>query len=121
VVAGDVAPHEDHGGRVAHDLLDGPADPALEVLQEQRPLVGEVGEQLQRVAQRRPGRLVARDDEQQEERPELADGQALPVDVGGDERRDQVAGRVPGALAAEAGGEPVQVTGRPDDLEECAR
>ena len=66
----------------------------LEVGEQQLALIGEVGERLHPVADRVAGRLVAGDDEQDEERAELLRGELVAVDLGGHHHRRDVVLRV---------------------------
>src|SRR5436309_897031 len=84
------APEVDHRRGPAHDLLDRGRRDALEVGHPPRALGGEVGERPHAVADRVARRLVAGDHEEDEERPELLAGEALPVDLGLDERGGDV-------------------------------
>ena len=85
-VLGGGAAEVDHRRRPAHDLLDRVLRVGVEVARPQRALVGVLLERPHPVADRGAGGLVAGDDEQDEERRELGDGQPLTVDLGVHER-----------------------------------
>ena len=74
---------------------------AVEVVEPDLALVGMVGERQHPVADRVPGRLVAGDDEQHEERAELLGREAVPVDLGLRDLRRDVVARVRHPVGAE--------------------
>jgi len=100
-VARGGAAEVDHGRRPAHDLLDRGGRDGVEVGGPDAALLGEVAERLHAVADRVARGLVARDDQQHEERRELLVGERLAVDLGVDERGDEVVAGVPAAVLGE--------------------
>src|SRR3984957_16714500 len=76
-------PHEQDGRGVTDDLLDRGFEPALQVGEEQGPLLRVLGEQHQPVRERVAGGLVARHHQEDEEGGEFGGGELLPVDVRG--------------------------------------
>ena len=72
-----------------------------EVAEPELALVGMLGERLHPVADGVARRLVAGDDEEDEERAELLRGELLAVDLGVHHRRREVVGRVGAAVLAE--------------------
>jgi hypothetical protein len=96
------APEVRHRGGPAHDLFDGGRRDALEVLGPDAALRGGIAERLHAVTDRVARGLVARHDQQDEERGDLLLVQPLAVDVGVDQRRGQVVGGAltPGAHQA---------------------
>ena len=64
-----------------HDLLDRSGCDGW-VLHPDATLLGMVGERLHAMADGGARRLVARDDEENEERPEFLGGQGLALDIG---------------------------------------
>ena len=83
----------DHRRRPAHDLVDRGRRDAVEVGRPDAALLGEVAERLHAVADRVARGLVAGDHEQHEERRELLVGERLAVELGVDQRRDEVVAR----------------------------
>ena len=105
VVLGQGAPHEDDRRGVPHHLLDRSLEPGLQVGQEQGALLGEVGQQHERVRERGTGGFVARHDQKDKERGELGVAQLLAVDVRGHQCGDQVVAWGFGPDGSQAGDE----------------
>ena len=93
-VLGHRAPHPDDRGAPAHDLVDAGRRDAGGVGLPQRPLIGVLGQGQQAVADGVAGGLVAGHDEEDEEGGHLGRGERLAVDVGVDQGRGDVVGRV---------------------------
>ena len=81
-VLGQVAPHEDHRRRPAHDLLDGGVRHPVEVGPPPGLLVGVPGQRDHPVADRIAGGFIARTRQQDEKRRDFRRRQPLTVDVG---------------------------------------
>ena len=104
-VRGDGPPHPVHRARPADDLVHPGGGHAGRVGLPDGPLVGVLAQRQEPVGERVPGGLVARRQQEDEERRQLGLGEGLAVDVGGDQCRRQVVGRVLQAEGGELGHE----------------
>src|SRR5438094_3592152 len=93
-VARERAAHVQDGARPPDDLLGRGQCAPFQILEPPALLVRKLRQRPEPVADRVPGGLVARGDEEQDERPEVGRRQRLAVELGVDERRRDVFLRV---------------------------